>query len=195
MEPVGQAQRFFVVSFSGLAGCAEVAVLVNCTTELGPPIPSVDIVCCLLCSQMSKCLMCLSNDHGNDHVALSFCVGYAEDLLSISIISVYEVIPQLKCGMVLWVGPYLQQHWVCLVPCNYGCLEPFTILKLPTDSSRLGLSLKFLIGLSSLLLSVGSHLFHLSPSSSLSSLSAHSVCLGCFSHIVITFRHSSCHLL
>ena len=96
-----------IVGFSGLAGWAGVAVLVNCTTELGPPIPSADIVCCPLCSQVSEHLMCLGNDHDNDHVTFSFHVGYAEDLLSTLIISVHEVIPQLKCSMVLWVGPYL----------------------------------------------------------------------------------------
>ena len=51
--------------------------------------------------------MRLSGDHGNDRVALYFRVGYAEDLLSTSIVSVHEVIPQLKCGVVLWVGPCL----------------------------------------------------------------------------------------
>ena len=90
-----------IVSFSCLAGWAGVAVLVDCPAKLGPPRPSADIIRCLLCS------MCLSGDHGNDHVALYFHVGYAEDLLSTSIVSVHEVIPQSKHGVVLQVGPYL----------------------------------------------------------------------------------------
>ena len=102
-----QAQRLLVVGFSYLAGWTGAAVLVDCSAKLGPPIPSADIVCCPLCSQVSKCLMRLSGDHGNDRVALYFRMGYAEDLLSTSIVSVHEVIPQSKHGVVLWVGPYL----------------------------------------------------------------------------------------
>ena len=102
-----QAQRLLVVGFSCLAGWAGAAVLVDCPAKLGPPIPSADIVRCLLCSQVSERLMRLSGDHGNDRVALYFRVGYAEDLLSTSIVGVHEVIPQLKCSVVLQVGPYL----------------------------------------------------------------------------------------
>ena len=106
-QAVKQAQRLLVVGFSCLAGWTGVAVLIDCSAKLGPPIPSADIVCCPLCSQVSECLMRLSGDHGNDRVTLYFCMGYAEDLLSTSIVGVHEVIPQLKRGVVLRVGPYL----------------------------------------------------------------------------------------
>ena len=102
-----QAQRLLVVGFSCLAGWTGAAVLVDCLAKLGPPIPSADIVRCLLCSQVSERLMHLSGDHGNDRVTHYFHVGYAEDLLSTSIVGVREVIPQSKHSMVLWVGPYL----------------------------------------------------------------------------------------
>ena len=106
-QAVKQAQRPLVVGFSCLAGWTGAAVLVDCLAKLGPSIQSADIVHCPLCSQVSECLMRLSGDHGNDHVALYFRVGYAEDLLSTSIVGVHEVIPQLKHSVVLRVGPYL----------------------------------------------------------------------------------------
>lgn len=90
-----------VVSLGGLAGWAGVAILVDLLTKLGPPIPSADVVPGPLGSQVHKHLMCLGDDHSDDHVTLDFHVGYAEDFLSASVIGVHEVTPQSECGMML----------------------------------------------------------------------------------------------
>ena len=77
-----------IVSFGGLAGQAGAAILVNLPTELGPPIPSADVVHGPLGSQVPEHLMCLGNDLSNNCVIFDLHVGHTEDLLSITVVSV-----------------------------------------------------------------------------------------------------------
>ena len=71
-----QAQRLLIVGLGSQAGWAGSAVLVDLPAEFGPPIPSADIVHGPLCSQVSKRLVRLGYDHGDDRVTLGLHVRY-----------------------------------------------------------------------------------------------------------------------
>ena len=116
-----QAQGLSIVSLGSQADWAGSAVLVDLLTEFGPPIPPADIVRSSLSSQVSERLVSLGYDQGDDRVTLDLHVGHTQDFFSTVVISIHEVIPQLECGVMLWVVPYFRQYWVCLVPRCNGC--------------------------------------------------------------------------
>ena len=65
-----QAQGLSIVGLGSQAGGAGSAVLVDLLAEFGPPIPSADIVCSPLCSQVSERLVRLGYDHSDDRVTV-----------------------------------------------------------------------------------------------------------------------------
>jgi len=87
--------------FVGLAYAAQVTKFGDLTAHLGPPIPAVDVVHCLLGTEVTQNSVCLVNDCSHKAIILHYLAGDAQDFLLPSTCHIDESISHGENSIVL----------------------------------------------------------------------------------------------